>query len=412
MDRPLSEANDGMELSTINKKNESQGETKGETKDEPKGEMELVPFKKLKEGDDYYVKLSHPHDARDTMSDYAIVTNFLGLTTLQDVKDEDNDDGDDHMKFLRQLTMLLGPRGAGNYLSGHGDDKNIEIAQFEGIKKINNKKDHCNLCDKGGRRSYFKDTNGRLNFFDKGEFPGGFEFYPKTSTELIAKHLFNSKRNKKSIYKQFPWSVKDDPKSGNPHAGPGGINMDFLHENFHRFGGRKRRTRRRKIKRRNRKTKKRKTRRRKTRKHKKKKTKRRKKGGGTLFTQTTNFRRRFPQLGKKIKEILDKQKDLNGRLHDIEHFYLPEIAKNETAIGGLAQREGYLRSYINFHHMEPDIQGEPYAGHETPMDKWAKHIDSHQGEDRADVHDYMQGGRKRKTRRKKRKRRKKRTRKR
>ena len=161
----------------------------------------------------------------------------------------------------------------------------------------------------------------------------------------------------------------------------------------------------------------------KKRKTKKKKT-RKKTGGGPLgkspqttgsplgkSPQTTNFRRRFPGLGKKIKEILDKQKELNGRLHDIEQFYLPEIANNETAIGGLLVREGYLRSYINFQHRS-DIQGEPYVGHETPMDKWAKHIDSHQGDDRADVHDYMQGGRKRKTRRKKRKRRKKRTRKR
>ena len=76
----------------------------------------------------------------------------------------------------------------------------------------------------------------------------------------------------------------------------------------------------------------------KKRKTKKKKT--RKKTGGA----------RFPGLGKKIKEILDKQKELNGRLHDIEQFYLPEIANNETAIGGLLVREGYLRSYINFQH--------------------------------------------------------------
>jgi hypothetical protein len=143
----------------------------------------------------------------------------------------------------------------------------------------------------------------------------------------------------------------------------------------------------------------------KKRKTKKKKT--RKKTGGA----------RFPGLGKKIKEILDKQKELNGRLHDIEHFYLPEIANNLTKIDlnddhiiDLAKREGYLRSYINFQHRS-DIQGEPYVGHETPMDKWAKHIDSHENEDRADVYDYIQGGRKRKSRRK-RKRRKKRTRKR
>ena len=143
----------------------------------------------------------------------------------------------------------------------------------------------------------------------------------------------------------------------------------------------------------------------KKRKTKKKKT--RKKTGGA----------RFPGLGKKIKEILDKQKELNGRLHDIEHFYLPEIANNLTKIDlnddhiiDLAKREGYLRSYINFQH-RGDIQGEPYVGNETPMEKWVKHIDSHENEDRADVYDYIQGGRKRKSRRK-RKRRKKRTRKR
>ena len=156
----------------------------------------------------------------------------------------------------------------------------------------------------------------------------------------------------------------------------------------------------------------------------KKKKKRRKKGGGPFgkspqttggplgkSPQTTNFRRRFPRLGKKIKEILDKQNELNVRLRNIEKFYLPIINRNDNLITDLAKREGYLRSYINFQHRS-DIQGEPYVGHETPMDKWAKHIDSHQGDDRADVHDYMQGGRKRKTRRKKRKRRKKRTRKR
>jgi hypothetical protein len=256
----MSEANDGTELTTINKKNESQGETKGE--------IEKVPFNELKKGDDYYVKQVHLAAEGDTMSAVAIVTNFLGLTTLQDVKDLEMK-GDDHMKFLRQSTMLLGSRG-------HGDDKNINIAQFEGIKKINNKKDHPNaFFDKGGKKIYFKETNGRLNFFDKGEFSRAWvEFYPKTSTELIAKHLFNSKRKKKSIYKKFPWSVKDDPKSVNPHAGPAGMDKGFLHANFHRWGGRKRRTRRRKIKRRNRKTKKRKSRRKK-RKRRKKRTRKR-----------------------------------------------------------------------------------------------------------------------------------------
>ena len=130
----------------------------------------------------------------------------------------------------------------------------------------------------------------------------------------------------------------------------------------------------------------------KKRKTKKKKT--RKKTGGA----------RFPGLGKKIKEILDKQKELNGRLHDIEHFYLPKIDLNNDHIIDLYKREGYLRSYINFQHRS-DIQGEPYVGHETPVDKWAKHIDSHEGDDRSDVHDYMQGGRKRKSRRKRRKKR-------
>jgi hypothetical protein len=131
----------------------------------------------------------------------------------------------------------------------------------------------------------------------------------------------------------------------------------------------------------------------------KKKKKRRKKGGArTPGTQ-------FPELGKKINEIMKKVQELNGRLHDVEHFYLPEISKNETSIEELAKREGYLRSYINFQHRS-DIQEEPYVGHETPMDKWAKHIDSHHGDDRADVHDYLQGGRKRKSRRKRKRRKK------
>jgi hypothetical protein len=148
----------------------------------------------------------------------------------------------------------------------------------------------------------------------------------------------------------------------------------------------------------------------------KRKTKRRKTKKKKTWQKTGGAR--FPGLGKKIKEIMDKQNELNGRLHNIEQFYLPEITNNLTKIDlnndhiiDLAKREGYLRSYINFQH-RGNIQGEPYDGHETPMEKWVKHIDSHEGEDRADVYDYMQGGRKRKTRRKKRKRRKKRTRKR
>jgi len=159
----------------------------------------------------------------------------------------------------------------------------------------------------------------------------------------------------------------------------------------------------------------------------KKKKKRRKKGGGPLgkspqttgsplgkSPQTTNFRRRFPGLGKKIKEILDKQKELNGRLHNIEQFYPPMIANLEKQVDSmeyllldLGKREGLLRSYINFNLAGHDntVQGDPYdAEFETSVGKWAKHIDSHEGEDRADIHDYMQGGRKRKSRRKRRKR--------
>ena len=56
----------------------------------------------------------------------------------------------------------------------------------------------------------------------------------------------------------------------------------------------------------------------KKRKTKKKKT--RKKTGGA----------RFPGLGKKIKEILDKQKELNGRLHDIEHFLFARDCKQSN----------------------------------------------------------------------------------
>jgi hypothetical protein len=171
-------------------------------------------------------------------------------------------------------------------------------------------------------------------------------------------------------------------------------------------GGRK--TKRRKTRK---KTKRRKKTRKKMRTYKRKKTKRRKtkkrrKKGGA----------RFPQLGQKIKEILDKQKELNGRLHDIEHFYVPKIANNRTNLDlnndhiiDLAKREGYLRSYINFH---LDIAGErrredpPDAEFETSVDKWAKHIDSHQGEDRADISDYLKGGRKRKSRRKRKRRKK------
>jgi len=122
-----------------------------------------------------------------------------------------------------------------------------------------------------------------------------------------------------------------------------------------------------------------------------------------------NGRSEISRIGKKIKEILDKQNELNVRLRNIEKFYLPIINRNDNLITDLAKREGYLRSYINFQH-RGNIQGEPYAGLETPMAKWVKHIDSHEGEDRADVYDYMHGGRKRKSRRKKRKRRKKRTR--
>lgn len=133
------------------------------------------------------------------------------------------------------------------------------------------------------------------------------------------------------------------------------------------------------------------------------KKKRRKKGGArTPGTQ-------FPELGKKINELMKKVKEINARLHDVEHWYGDDISTNANNIQDLYSREGYLRSYINFVD-RGGIQGEPPTNQPTRLHKWADHIDSHQGANRADVHDFHQGGRKRKSR-KKRKRRKKRTRK-
>ena len=207
-----------------------------------------VPYNDLKVGEDYYVQMwTNNHTptygrVRDGHTHKAIAKKFIGLGGM------------------------VGQGGEFFDTTGRVPE-NVQIALFEGLKPINDKF-ICDLC-KAVDDGYLKDSKGRIVLYNIiGDGTGrelGFKFYPKKALQILATHVFKSKKNK-TVYKEFPFEVKEQ-QDQKPNA-PVHEDSTVL-SRFKKYGGRKRRTRRRKIKKRKRKTNKRKSR-------KKRKTRRRK----------------------------------------------------------------------------------------------------------------------------------------
>tara|TARA_B100001093_G_C26556951_1_gene896962 strand:+ start:96 stop:818 length:723 start_codon:yes stop_codon:yes gene_type:complete len=146
-----------------------------------------------------------------------------------------------------------------------------QVAIFKSLKPIPENKNICDLCVAVEQNGWLKDASGNVALYDivgpdrfGREF--GFNFYPYKALQIKATHVFKSKKKNKTVYKAFPFEVKEqqDQKPNAPvHK------LSTVLSRFQTYGGRKRRTRRRKIKKRKRKTNKRKSR-------KKRKTRRRK----------------------------------------------------------------------------------------------------------------------------------------